>query len=307
MHFTDGLSLLCVWRALAFSCWLWYNGWEIWEVFVMGYKIVASDLDKTLLGPDKTVSKENWAAIAAMHERGVHFVPASGRAYEEMPRELLDSPLIRYYITSDGTTVYDKHTGITHELPMSRELAHHVLRKVFSYDVCTMVHADTRSYVDEKTHSEAAYASYNMSRSWVDFSLTMEVVVKDLERFAYELPAVQAVIPFFKNMEDLKDCMAYFQRDPRVLVAQSAEYNLEIFDASAGKGNALMLLARLLNIDPADTIAVGDSTNDYTMVKAAGLGLAVENAVPELKAVADTVICDYRRHSAKYILEHYID
>ena len=67
----------------------------------------------------------------------------------------------------------------------------------------------------------------------------------------------------------------------------------------------MFLLAKLLDVDPAATIAVGDSTNDYTMVKAAGLGLAVENAVPELKAAADAVICNYREHSAKYILEHY--
>lgn len=272
----------------------------------MGYQIIASDLDRTLLSADFTVSKENWKAIEQICAKGVHFVPASGRAYEEMPAELLESPLIRYYITSDGTTVYDKKTDTTHELPMSRALGHYVLDKIFSYDVCVMIHADTKSYVDERTHNAKDYAGYNMSEYWIKFALDKEKAVPDLKAFAYALPAIQSIVPFFRRMEDLEECRDFFQKDPRLILAQTHPYNLEVFDASAGKGNALLLLADLLHVDRADTIAVGDSTNDATMVQAAGLGLAMGNAVPELKAVADAVICDYREHSAKYILEHYI-
>ena len=76
--------------------------------------------------------------------------------------------------------------------------------------------------------------------------------------------------------------------------------------SSAGKGNALLLLAELLGVDRNATIAVGDSTNDCTMVETAGLGLAMDNAVPKLKAVADAVVCNNRDHVVKYILEHYI-
>jgi len=68
----------------------------------------------------------------------------------------------------------------------------------------------------------------------------------------------------------------------------------------------LLRLAEILGVDKKATIAVGDSTNDYTMVKMAGLGLAVDNAVEELKQIADKVICNYKEHSAKYILENFI-
>ena len=111
---------------------------------------------------------------------------------------------------------------------------------------------------------------------------------------------------FFENYADLLECKAFFEGQPDLLVAQSNKYNLEIISKNAGKGNALMVLADLLGIDRAVTIAVGDSTNDMTMVRQAGLGLAMENAVDELKAAADQVICDNEHHSAKYILEHFI-
>ena len=273
----------------------------------MEYQIVASDLDKTLLNDELHVSAENWQAIRALGEKGVQFVPASGRAYEEMPTELLESPLIRYYITSDGTAVYDKATGKTYEMALPKALAKWVLDTVYSYDVCLMIHADTKSYVEEKTHNRADYAKYNMNNTWITFALDKEKPVSDLKSFAYSLPSVQSVVPFFRNMSDLEACRGILEQEPGLLIAQTDPYNLEIFSAKAGKGNALLLLADILSVDRKATIAVGDSTNDYTMVKAAGLGLAVENAVPQLKDAADAIICHYREHTANYILEHYIE
>ena len=271
----------------------------------MNYKIIAMDLDKTLLGPDHRICRENWQAIETFCQMGVQVVPASGRAYEEMPTELLESDLIRYYITSDGTMVYDKKTNTTHELAMSRELGHWVLDKIYQYPVCLMIHADTKGYVELATHNPADYREFHLNDYWLQFAMEKECPVADLKAFAYGLPRIQSVVPFFKNMEDLKACQAYFEADPRVITAQTDPYNLEVFDVAAGKGNALMLLADLLQIDRKATIAVGDSTNDATMVCAAGLGLAVDNAVPELKKVADEVICDYREHCAQYILNRY--
>ena len=272
----------------------------------MDYKIIASDLDKTLLGEDQEVSDQNWQAIEKLHEMGVQFVPASGRAFGEMPEQLRESPLFRYYITSDGTMVYDKKTGMTHELAMSRELGHWVLDTVYKYDICMMLHTDTKSYVEETTHNAKDYRAFHMNDYWVDFSLSKEVPVRDLKSFAYSLPAIQLVVPFFRNMEDLNACRAILEKEPGLLISQTDPYNLEIYSSQAGKGNALKLLADVINVDVNATIAVGDSTNDSTMVQAAGLGLAVENAVPELKAVADAVICDHREHVAKFILENYI-
>ena len=132
------------------------------------------------------------------------------------------------------------------------------------------------------------------------------MVVENLKDFVYSLEEIPLFVPFFKKMEDLLECKAYFEKDDELLVAQTDPHNLEIFSVCAGKGNSLLRLADILGVDKKATIAVGDSTNDYTMVKMAGLGLAVENAVDELKEVADKVICNYKEHSAKYILENFI-
>lgn len=272
----------------------------------MQYRIIASDLDKTLLSVDQTISAENWAAIEKMNALGIEFVPASGRAYGEMPAFIKDSPLFRYYITSDGTTIYDKKTGATYEQTMPTALSRRVLDTIYQYDVLVMLHTDTNSYVAAKTHTAQDYEAYHMNKYWVDFSLSMEIPKQDLKSFAYSLSEIQLVVPFFRNMEDLEACRKILEKDPALLISQTDPHNLEIYSAKAGKGNALMHLTEILGIEAKTAIAVGDSTNDATMVKAAGLGLAVENAVPELKEVADAVICDHREHIAKYILDNYI-
>ena len=84
-----------------------------------------------------------------------------------------------------------------------------------------------------------------------------------------------------------------------------SEYNLEIMNQDAGKGNALRWLAKANDIAQADTISVGDSDNDVSIIEAAGLGLAVSNACDSLKEVADNIICSNEEHIVPYILSHY--
>ena len=271
----------------------------------MGYKLIASDLDGTLFNKKGELSKQNYDAIKTLYEIGVYFVPTSGRSYGEMPKVLKENPYIRYYIGSDGSTIYDKKTNTTHSLSLPRELSHFILDKFFEYPVNMMLHADNDSYVDADRHNVDDYKAHNYSENWVNFVFETNKPVGNFKEFAYTKD-VESFVTFFKNHNDLLACKDFFGVHPELLVAQSNKYNLEVFWKNAGKGNAVLKLAEILGIDKSETIAVGDSTNDLTMIKAAGLGLAMENAVDELKAVANKVICSNEQHSAKYILENYI-
>lgn len=271
----------------------------------MEYKLIASDLDGTLFGPDGSVSKENWKAIEELKARGVEFVPASGRAFYEMPAQLRESPLIRYYITSDGGMVYDKQTDTAWELAMPEAVGHRALDIIYEYPHCMMLHADLNSYMDLQKHSLDFYKGMHMGPAWTDMIETVDVMREDFRSFAYGLKSIQAICVFFETKQLLGECMERLEATGELLVAQSDGFNLETFHKTAGKGNALYLLADKLGIPREATIAMGDSTNDLTMVQAAGLGLAMGNAVPALKAVADQVICNNREHSVQYLLNHF--
>ena len=272
----------------------------------MNYKIIASDLDGTLFGSDHRISEKNMEAIEWLYNNNIHFVPSSGRAFNEMPSVLKEHPLIRYYINSDGGVVYDKKEDKTYELAMPRDVSNRVLDEFYRYKINMMLHADVNSYVDLDLHNEADYKACSYSKSWIDFVFAMDVPKADFKNFAYSHEAVQAYCTFFASRNDLEECKKTLEGMEEVLVAQSNEYNLEVFSNKAGKGNALMLLADILGIDHAQTIAVGDSTNDMTMVHKAGLGLAMQNAVDQLKETADAVICNNDSHAIDYIINTYI-
>lgn len=272
----------------------------------MEYKIIASDLDGTLFDTKGKISEQNLKAIEWLYNNGIHFVPASGRAFNEMPSILKEHPLIRYYINSDGGVVYDKKEDKTYELAMPRDVSNRVLDTLYSHPINMMLHADTNSYVDADLNNDADYRRCNYSQGWIDFVYAKDVPVPDFKNFAYSHEAVQLYCVFFERPEDIDACKSIFSQDPDILYAQSNQYNLEVFSGRAGKGNALYLLADILGIDRKKTIAVGDSTNDSTMVQFAGLGLAMQNAVDELKTIADEVICDNNSHAIDYIIKKYI-
>ena len=272
----------------------------------MKYKIIGSDLDHTFLNSEGVGSEENHRAVRELRELGVEFVPVSGRSFEEMPAEIRESPYIRYYIGSDGASIYDKETKQEFSLAMPKNVGHMVLDRLYRYPMSFMLHGDLRSYVDAATHDASFYRANRYSESWVSYVLATNHPVENFREFAYGRNHIDLVCAFFAREEDLQECKTFFEQYPDVQVAQSHPCNLEVVWKNAGKGNALLKLADLLGIDRKATIAVGDSTNDLTMVRQAGLGLAMENAVEELKRVADAVICHNDQHSTQYILEHYI-
>ena len=188
----------------------------------------------------------------------------------------------------------------------AKEVKDRVLDLIFKYPVCLMVHTGRESCVDVKGHNAQDYASFQMNEYWVQYALEKETPKENFRSFVYDLEKIPMMVIFFRNREDLDSCRKILELEKDILVVQSDPYNLEIVSKTAGKGNAVISLAEELGIPKEATIAVGDSHNDRTMLEMAGLSLAMKNAVPEMQAIADTVICDNNGHCAKYILENYL-
>ena len=228
----------------------------------MNYRLLASDLDGTLLNRSGRISKENWDAIAEMTKRGVYFVPASGRCFSELPAEIRDSDLIRYYILSGGATAYDKTEDRFMMTCPPKSVKNQVLDLLYRYPTCLFSHTGKDSFVDVAVHSAQAYESYNMNPYWVTYALEKEKPVENFKDLVYSLDEIPMLVVFFRNLDDLNECKQILSGFDDILVVQSDPYNLEIVSAKAGKGNALLSLAESLGLSREQTIAVGDSHND---------------------------------------------
>ena len=271
------------------------------------YKLVCSDLDGTLLRRDMTVSDENKAAIRKMTELGVGFVASSGRAHSGLPEEVVNCDEIRYLISSNGAVIYDKATKeniVTNFMP--RKVAETMFSVVEKYDASVFAHFNGIMYVSDELLKKKNYEHFNINDYYSGFIERTGSPLDSVINTARKIDNLEMITVFFHSQQELEECTEKILAIGDYKVVSSCAFNIEIFYEKSGKGNSLRALAEHLGIPIEETIAVGDSTNDMPMLLAAGLALATENAVPELKECADAVICHYNDHVADYILKHYI-
>ncbi len=269
------------------------------------YQIVAVDLDGTLLDSQRNLSQENDRAIRQLTKMGVQVVAASGRALTEVDPRIHAHPDIRYIISSAGALVYDKHTGNKHTCLIDVAKTRQILDILADYDVTFCFHYDGDAYMDAADMQDRL-RRYEMTEYMRDFLLSVDIPTENMFDFCQDNKAAEMFVVFFQDASQQAECKRRVDALGGVLTASSEPKNLEIAPADAGKGPALLNLARRLGVDQSATIAVGDSLNDYTMIRDAGLSLVVSNGFPELKAMADQVICSNDEHIMEYILKNII-
>ena len=269
------------------------------------YKIVASDLDGTLLNSEGVMSKENLEAISSLCASGVLFVPASGRTLCEIPDDIKDNPNVRYIIHSSGAAVFDKITGKRISFCFPKELFESSLEILRNADCHLTIRRHGKLYTSKETMNEESFCHY---RVWAAHSQLLVEFAELIENFACNFiadDAVEMISAFFHDDEELTRVKETFLKNPEINVASACPHNIELTYAKAGKGNALRALADSLSIPIEETIAMGDSENDLPMIKAAGIGLATKDATESLKRSANEVICSNDEHVAKYVYERY--
>ena len=255
----------------------------------MDIRLIAFDLDGTLLRRDKSISPRTLRALQAAKEKGVLLVPATGRLYRSLPEALLDEQLSRYFILVNGAQVYDAETDETLlKEEISPALALPMLQFLKTRNVVRGVYIDGLGHM-----SREDYASlHNVAKTFATETLLRRSYcpTDDLEKFTAEAHAVQKIIAFFHDISEkqpvLREITAHF---PGFAVSSSLGNNIEINAKFATKGNALRFLCERLGISPAQCMSFGDGTNDYSMLRAAGFGVAMGNASAEVQSCADFV------------------
>lgn len=269
------------------------------------YKIIASDLDGTLLNNESQVSPENMAAISQLLNKGVYFVPSSGRTLSEIPEAIRNNSAIRYIIHSNGAVVLDRLTGNRILTCIPNAVGREILDVLTACECHITIRHNGNCIVDAAYQNDEAFDYYNVIEAHRDCVLHYAIHSDAFLEYAYAADDVEVFSAFFHSYADKLACKKQLEKSGKLRVVEASECNIEIVNIDAGKGNALYSLADMLGVDHADTISIGDSDNDSSITQAAGLGLAVSNACESLKAVADQIICSNEEHAIAYVLSHY--
>jgi len=265
----------------------------------MGIKLVAIDLDDTLLDSRLQISPETTRILQQVADRGIKITLATGRMFcSARPYAVklgIDVPLITYQgalvkKAFADEVLYHRRVPGDMVLPVvntAREAGYHY-----------QVYYDDKLYMESLTPEGLAYA---------ELAGVVPVVDRDLPvRLAYEEPTKIIIINndqrALQQMEaELKEHFAGL-----LYITRSKPHYLEFMNKEATKGRALQAVSEYFAIDRRDVMAIGDSYNDIDMLKWAGIGVAVSNAPPEVKRHADYVTTSNDENGVAAALRHFI-
>jgi len=268
-------------------------------------RLVALDMDGTLVNTFKKVAPRDLETLKKAMARGVEVVPASGRTLHTLPEELLALEGLRYFISCNGARISDRLTGrpvYLRTVPQSLLLP--IMEEAKKYDCVREAAIDDSLYLarqdDEKELTFLPPYQH-------DFLRAMRTLTDDFEGKLREAKdGAEKILIFFTKSEDADAFRAWLHENYDLSVSSSLDRNLEINAPGVSKGAALTALAEHLGLSMSAVMACGDSENDMDMLRAAGLGIAMENATAEVLAIADAVTLSNDNCGVSAAIERYV-
>ncbi len=250
--------------------------------------MIAADMDGTMMDSNKNISERTWAAIERAGACGIHVVPASGRLLSMLPERLKKHPAVRYAVCANGASVIDVATGeYIYRSGLPREKVLELVKMFVSKGMHVDVFADGASYTWKRDGDLTD--GYDMEE-WVrELVRSTRIQVDSLEELVMEAGHLERLNFFYKTEEEKCWMYEFFSADPELVVAESIFCNLEVSSSSTSKGAALSWLAEYLGFTMENVMAIGDGDNDGAMIRMAGLGVAMENALDSIKEAADVI------------------
>lgn len=261
-------------------------------------ELLALDLDGTLIDKKLQIQPRVKTAIAAARAKGVRGCIVTGRMFRAavpFARQLLfDTPVICY----QGAAIIDPQSDevLRHDC-LKNETVLELIAKCKTDQKHLQLFANDQYYVEEENEFSDLYAQLAAVRP---------VVVESLAIKFSALPAMKAVVI------DRPGVVTAYRKELETAFAGKANVTrsypefIEVLNLAVNKGDALRFVAARLGIEMKAVMAVGDSWNDAPLLKAAGLGVAMGSAPPELRAVAAALVADYDHDGVAEAVERFV-
>lgn len=260
----------------------------------MAYKIIAIDLDDTLLDESRKISPEDKDSIRKAQDAGVHIILASGRPYGSIVQFIKELGLKGYTIATAGGHVVDEKGEIVYSSYLPPLTAKQIMRWAALRNIHFQLYFDDGFYYLKHNRFSDAYEKNSNNTGIEDLDL--------LNRENILTAKIILIDDADKIKEYRHEIGAHF---PEVTAKTSMPEYLEITNPETSKANALRFIAGKLNASPEQVIAIGDSEIDISMIEYAGLGAAVKCAAEPVRATAD-YICQSAKNGVSEVINQFI-
>jgi Cof subfamily protein (haloacid dehalogenase superfamily) len=265
------------------------------------YKIIALDMDGTLLNTEKVITEKTKDALKKAGEKGVKIVLASGRPIEGLKRYLEELNLVKedeYVLSYNGCLVQETKSGkIICEFGLTGKDLH------YFYDISCSLGVNIHAFSPKRgliTPKNSRYTEVEATINQIDTNICDFTTIKEDEDIIK--------IMLIDEPEILDKAIEKFPKEAydKYNIVKSTPYFLEIISKDAGKGVGLKALADHLNVKQEEVIAVGDAGNDLDMIEYAGLGIAMANASENVKEIADYITDSHNDDGIAKVIEKFI-
>ena len=254
------------------------------------YQLIALDIDGTLLDSKKQVAPETLEAIRRAARAGKTVVYDTGRATVELDELIALIPEIRWAIFSSGAGLYDIQENAWHRLrPIPAEQVRAVAALAATKDLMPQIVVKDQDIIQQSHLEHLEY--YNMGIYRPLYERTMTTVPDIFEVFRTREKEILKINLYHADARER--IRTREQLAPLGMETIYSEISsVECSAAGVDKGSGLEALCRHLGIPREASVAVGDAENDLPMIRAAGLGVAMGNAIDAVRAAADVVVAD---------------
>lgn len=255
----------------------------------MKYKMVCIDMDGTFLDDKKEVSTRNIEAVKRAAAMGVKIVVCTGRLYTSAKfySELMGvkSPVI----ASNGAYIREKDEDrVIYKAPLLYENSMKILNVLRKYSIYPHFNSVEEVYYEKKIHSSKIYSDAN--KDLPEERKVKLVQVSDWEKLLKEEEDnILKCIAMDDDLEKIKKAREEIEAFSELTVVSSWYNNFEVMIKGVSKGAAASILAEFYNIKSEEVMCIGDNENDLSMIKYAGLGIAMGNAEEKVKKEASFV------------------
>ena len=270
-------------------------------------RLVASDLDGTLLNKNKEITPRLFEALEKLDELGIYFVPSTGRPFGTVPKAIKELPFLKYVITSNGATIYDatEQKNII-ENYLTPEAVDAVIEVAKELPIITEYFIEGKAFIAKAVYDDLS--PFDLTESHEFYIKNSRTPVED---FWNEMKRNNAVLEninlVFKDMELRKEVWDKLKALGLASVTAATTKNIEITSLYATKAQALEKLCEVLGFSRENVLAMGDGDNDMPMIQFAGIGVAMANGEEHIKQAADIIADDCNDFGAAKILEQIIE
>lgn len=262
-------------------------------------KLIASDMDGTLLNSNGKISEENCKAIKKAQELGIQFVIATGRNFNSVEPLVKEMGIKCEFILMNGAEYRDSDGNILESININKSKAKEIVDIISTAGMSAEIYTTDGIYTtdtEEKALTEFAYKVQTLNN--VDsFEKAMEIAkkimitlkikyIKNTDEFLESQIEIRKIIAFYKDVNVIESAKKQLESIEGLEISSSFRKNIEVTDERAKKGLILQKVIKKYELEKEDVMVLGDSFNDESLFTSFPISFAMGNALPEIKAIS---------------------